>query len=227
MKILYEDKYLLLCEKPVGENSQFATDAGSKNLPEKLMEYRKGKGEDSYIGLVHRLDVVTGGVMLYSKDRNLTGKLSELVSTKEYKKTYLAVVVSSPEVDSGEMTDLLFHDKQKNKTYVVKKERRGVKPAALKYRTLESIILPSGEQISLMEIELLTGRTHQIRVQFASRKMALLGDGKYGSRHNCNCALWSHRAEFRHPKTNEIVLVTSMPPAVYPWSMFEVLKDGQ
>lgn len=227
MKILYEDKYLLLCEKLVGENSQLSPNASSKNLPEKLMEYRKGKGEDSYIGLVHRLDVVTGGVMLYSKDRNLTGKLSELVSQKEYKKTYLAVVTSRPEAESGEMTDLLFHDKQKNKTYVVKKERRGVKPAALKYRTLESIVLPSGEQISLIEIELLTGRTHQIRVQFASRKMALLGDGKYGSRHNCNCALWSHRADFCHPQTHEIVSATSLPPAVYPWDLFETLKSNQ
>ena len=227
MKILYEDKYLLLCEKLVGENSQLSPNASSKNLPEKLMEYRKGKGEDSYIGLVHRLDVVTGGVMLYSKDRNLTGKLSELVSQKEYKKTYLAVVTSRPEAESGEMTDLLFHDKQKNKTYVVKKERRGVKPAALKYRTLESIVLPSGEQISLIEIELLTGRTHQIRVQFASRKMALLGDGKYGSRHNCNCALWSHRADFCHPQTHEIASATSLPPAVYPWDLFETLKSNQ
>ncbi len=227
MKILYEDKYLLLCEKPIGENSQFSADGKSKNLPEKLMEYRKSKGEDSYIGLVHRLDVVTGGVMLYSKDRNLTGKLSELVSTKEYKKTYLAVVTSRPEADSGEMSDLLFHDKQKNKTYVVKKERRGVKPAALKYKTLESIILPSGEQISLMEIELLTGRTHQIRVQFASRKMSLLGDGKYGSNHNCNCALWSHKAEFIHPHTQKPVCASSMPPAAYPWTEFEYLKGNQ
>ncbi len=227
MNILFEDKYLLLCEKAVGENSQFATDEGSKNLPEKLIEYRKSKGEDSYIGLVHRLDVVTGGVILYSKNRNLTGRLSELVSQKEYKKTYLAVITSRPEMDSGEMTDLLFHDKQKNKTYVVNKERRGVKSAALKYKTLESVILPSGEQICLVEIELLTGRTHQIRVQFASRKMALLGDGKYGSKHNCNCALWSHRAEFLHPQSKDLVCVTSVPPTVYPWNMFETLKNSQ
>ena len=227
MKILYEDKYLLLCEKAVGENSQFATGEGSKNLPEKLMEYRVSKGEDSYIGLVHRLDVVTGGVMLYSKNRNLTGKLSELVSQKDYKKTYLAVVASRPEADSGEMTDLLFHDKQKNKTYVVNKERRGVKPAALKYRTLESVILPSGEQISLVEIELLTGRTHQIRVQFSSRKMPLIGDGKYGSKHNCSCALWSYRAEFIHPQTQKSVCVSSIPPAVYPWTEFEYFKSRQ
>lgn len=227
MNILFEDKYLLLCEKAVGENSQFSTDGVSKNLPEKLMEYRKSKGEDGYIGLVHRLDVVTGGVMLYSKDKSLTGKLSELVADKEYKKTYLAVVSGRPEGESGEMTDLLFHDKQKNKTYVVNKERRGVKPAALRYKTLESVNLPSGEQISLVEIELLTGRTHQIRVQFASRKMALLGDGKYGSRHNCGCALWSHRADFTHPLTRQILSVTSLPSAIYPWNMFETLKSNQ
>lgn len=227
MKILYEDKYFLLCEKSAGENSQFSTDGVSKNLPEKLMDYRAGKGENGYIGLVHRLDVVTGGVMLYSKDRSLTGKLSELVAEKEYKKTYLAVVSGCPRSENGEMHDLLFHDKQKNKTYIVNKERRGVKPATLKYRTLESVILTSGEQISLIEIELVTGRTHQIRVQFASRKMPLLGDGKYGSKHNCNCALWSHKAEFIHPKTREDVSVTSIPPERYPWTEFEYFKSSQ
>ncbi|MBE6547565.1 MAG: RluA family pseudouridine synthase [Ruminococcaceae bacterium] len=225
MNILFEDKYLLLCEKAVGENSQFSTDGVSKNLPEKLIEYRKSKGEDGYIGLVHRLDVVTGGVMLYSKDKSLTGKLSELVADKEYKKTYLAVVSGRSECECGEMKDLLFHDKQKNKTYVVSKDRRGVKPAALEYKTLQTVILPSGEMASLVEIQLLTGRTHQIRAQFGGRKMPLLGDGKYGSREkDCTCALWSYKANFKHPRTNQSVSVTSIPPSVFPWNLFDALK---
>jgi len=225
VNILFEDKYLLLCEKAVGENSQFSTDGVSKNLPEKLIEYRKSKGEDGYIGLVHRLDVVTGGVMLYSKDKSLTGKLSELVADKEYKKTYLAVVSGRSECECGEMKDLLFHDKQKNKTYVVSKDRRGVKPAALEYKTLQTVILPSGEMASLVEIQLLTGRTHQIRAQFGGRKMPLLGDGKYGSREkDCTCALWSYKANFKHPRTNQSVSVTSIPPSVFPWNLFDALK---
>ena len=225
MKILYEDKYLLLCEKPVGENTQYSNDEKTKNLPEKLMQYRVDNGEDSYIGLVHRLDTATGGVMLYSKDRSLTGKLSDMVAQKEYRKIYLAVVSGCPEQESGEMQDLLFHDKQKNKTYIVAKERRGVKPAALIYKTLESVTLPSGEVASLVEIELLTGRTHQIRAQFAGRRMPLLGDGKYGSREKgCSCALWSHKAEFVHPRTNRAICATSQPPIDFPWSLFDILK---
>lgn len=225
IKILYEDKYLLLCEKPVGENSQFSLSESMQNLPDKLSLYRREKGEDAYIGLVHRLDTATGGVMLYSKDKSLTGKLSELVSQKEYKKTYLAVVSSRPDTEEGEMHDLLFHDKQKNKTYVVNKERRGVKTAVLRYKTLNTLSLSSGELVSLMEIELLTGRTHQIRAQLSSRKMPLLGDGKYGSREKrCTCALWSYKAEFCHPRTGRKVCVTSVPPNLYPWKLFDITE---
>lgn len=225
MKILYEDKYLLLCEKPVGVSTQYAADEKTKNLPELLSDYRVSRGEDGYIGLVHRLDTATGGVMLYSKDKSLTGKLSDIVAQKEYEKIYLAVVSGCPESTSGEMTDLLFHDKQKNKTYVVSKERRGVKPAALEYKIIETVTLLSGEMASLVEIKLLTGRTHQIRAQFGSRKMPLLGDGKYGSREKgCSCALWSHKANFRHPRTEKAVCVTSAPPSVFPWNLFDALK---
>lgn len=221
MKIFYEDKYLLLCEKPVGVNTQYAADEKTKNLPEMLTDYRVSRGEDGYIGLVHRLDTATGGVMLYAKDKSLIGKLSQLVSEKEYKKTYLAVAMGVPEADEGEMHDLLYHDKQKNKTYVVSKERRGVKPAALKYKKLETVTLASGERASLFMIDLLTGRTHQIRAQLASRKMPLLGDGKYGSREKgCSCALWSYRAEFCHPVTHKTVSATSLPPQNFPWNLF-------
>lgn len=225
IRILYEDNHILLCEKPVGENSQFSLDGNTQHLPDKLSQYRKDKGEDAYIGLVHRLDTATGGVMLYSKDKDLTGKLSELVSQKEYKKIYLAVVNSCPEPMEGGMHDLLFHDKHKNKTYVVNKERRGVRSAALRYKTLSTLKMPSGATASLVEIQLLTGRTHQIRAQFSSRQMPLLGDGKYGSREKgCTCALWSYKAEFCHPLTGKKICVTSTPPDVYPWNMFEITE---
>ena len=220
IKILYEDKGILICEKPVGEVSQSSGDGDEVSFPARLRAYRRDKGEDSYIGVVHRLDTSTGGVIMYSKDEALTGKLSELVSQKEYEKTYLAVVSGRPD-ERGEMTDLLFHDKQKNKTYVVKKTRRGVKEARLYYELLRTVTLESGESANLVRIRLFTGRTHQIRVQFASRKMPLLGDGKYGSREKgCVCALWSYQGRFMHPKTGKEVCVTSTPPNDYPWNLF-------
>ena len=224
MKILYEDKYLLLCEKPVGVESQLS----SKNkcdMPTLLSKYRRERGEDGYIGVVHRLDTATGGAMIYSKRSDMTGKLSALVQSEDYKKTYLAVVHGCPEDESGEMRDLLYHDKMKNKSFVCDKKRNGVKEAILNYRVLEVAENENGEKMSLVVIELVTGRTHQIRVQFASRKLPLVGDGKYGSRDNhATCALWSHKVELVHPITKKIILAESMPQNGYPWSLFGSLN---
>ena len=222
MKILYEDKYLLVVEKPVGVESQVS----SKNkidMPTLLSEYRKEKGEDAYIGVVHRLDTATGGAMIYSKRSDMTGKLSALVQSGDYKKVYLAVVHGEPAEQSSEMRDLLYHDKTRNKSFVCDKKRSGVKEAILNYRVLDTVVAEDGEKKSLVEIELVTGRTHQIRVQFASRKMPLAGDGKYGSKDNkATCALWSHKVEFIHPVTKKTVEATSLPSGEYPWNMFEI-----
>lgn len=224
MKIFYEDKYLLVCEKPVGVESQVSSN-GKENMIDLLSSYRKEKGEDSYIGLVHRLDTATGGAMIYSKREDMTGKLSALVQSGEYEKTYLAVVHGVPNENEGQMRDLLYHDKQKNKSYVVSKKRAGVKEALANYRLIETITGDNGDVMSLVEVELITGRTHQIRVQFSSRKMPLVGDGKYGSRNNrATCALWSHRVKFIHPITKKEIMVESVPPAIYPWDIFENKK---
>ena len=220
MKILYEDKYLLVCEKPVGVESQRSS-KGGEDMLSLLEKYRAEKGEEAFVGLVHRLDTATGGAMIYSKRADMTGKLSALVQSTEYKKKYLAVVHGEPEVKSGEMRDLLFHDKMKNKSYVCDKKRAGVKEAILNYRALSTISKEDGNKLSLVEIELVTGRTHQIRVQFASRKMPLVGDGKYGSRDNqANMTLWSHRVEFTHPHTKKAIVAESEPPKSYPWDIF-------
>ena len=226
MKILYEDKYLIVCEKPVGVESQISS-KNKTDMPTLLAQYRREKGEDDYIGVVHRLDTATGGAMIYSKREDMTGKLSALVQSGDYKKTYLAVVHGEPEEKSGEMRDLLFHDKTKNKSFVSAKKRAGVKEAILNYRVIETLANESGEKMSLVEIELVTGRTHQIRVQFASRKMPLVGDGKYGSRDNkAPCALWSHKVELAHPVTKKTVECKSLPDKGYPWNLFNDLGGG-
>ena len=222
MKILYEDKYLLVVEKPVGVESQKSS-SGNTDMPTLLSEYIREKGEDTYIGIVHRLDTATGGAMIYSKREDMTGKLSALVQSGDYKKIYFAVIHGEPEEACGEMRDLLFHDKRRNKSFVCDKKRSGVKEAILNYRVLETAVAENGEKMSLVEIELVTGRTHQIRVQFASRKMPLVGDGKYGSKDNkATCALWSHKVRFIHPVTKKTFEVESQPEAVYPWNIFEI-----
>ena len=222
MKILYEDKYLLVVEKPVGVESQKSS-SGKIDMPTLLTDYRREKGEDAYIGVVHRLDTATGGAMIYSKREDMTGKLSALVQSGDYKKIYFAVVHGEPEEKAGEMRDLLYHDKMKNKSFVCAKKRAGVKEAILNYRVLESVEREGGEKLSLLEIELVTGRTHQIRVQLASRKMPLVGDGKYGSRDNkATCALWSHKVKFVHPVTKKVIECGSLPEGGYPWNLFSI-----
>lgn len=225
MKILYEDKYLIVCEKPVGVESQRSS-SGKDDMLTLLSQYRAERGEDSYVGLVHRLDVATGGAMIYSKREDMTGKLSALVQSGDYKKTYLAVAHGEPPEREGEMRDLLYHDKKKNKSYVCDKKRQGVKEAVANYRLLETVERSEGEKISLVEVDLITGRTHQIRVQFASRKMPLVGDGKYGSRDNkASCALWSYRVEFIHPIMKKAIVCECFPEDCYPWSLFSIEEE--
>lgn len=225
MKILYEDKYLIVCEKPVGFESQRSS-SGKDDMLTLLSQYRAERGEDSYVGLVHRLDVATGGAMIYSKREDMTGKLSALVQSGDYKKTYLAVAHGEPPEREGEMRDLLYHDKKKNKSYVCDKKRQGVKEAVANYRLLDIAVRENGEKVSLVEVGLITGRTHQIRVQFASRKMPLVGDGKYGSRDNkASCALWSYRVEFIHPIMKKAIVCECFPEDCYPWSLFSIEEE--
>lgn len=221
LKILFEDKYLIAVEKPIGVMSQLDS-RGGDSMPKRLSEYLLGKGEDGYIGVVHRLDTTTGGIILYSKSPKITGKLSEIVSGESYNKEYLCVVEGKMENDSGIVCDFLYHDKQKNKSYVVKGQRKGAKEAKLEYNLIDTKESDKGVK-SLVRVHLLTGRTHQIRVQFSSRKHPLCGDGKYGSRDNgCFAALWSHRCEFEHPVTRKKIELVSYPDNNYPWNLFEI-----
>lgn len=222
IKILFEDRYLLVCEKPIGVQSQKSSN-NSPDMITLLSDHRVSRGESSYVGLVHRLDTPTGGVMIYSKQEEMTGKLSALVQTAEYRKEYLAVVHGTPTETSGELIDLLYHDKIKNKSYVVNKIRRGVKEAIAEYSLLQTVSMQRAGDMSLVKVRLVTGRTHQIRVQFASRKMALVGDGKYGSCDNrTSCALWSYRVSFTHPITKKQIVSESYPDDIYPWNMFDL-----
>ncbi len=206
MRILYEDGYFLICEKPAGAISQ----GGEDDMVKRVSEYLGGVCYP-----VHRLDRGTGGLLALAKTRGAAARLSELFRERGAEKEYLAVIRGAPEAEAGEYRDLLFRDASKNKSYVVKRMRKGVKEASLSYRTVAR-----AADMTMVRVTLRTGRTHQIRVQFASRGTPLVGDGKYGGGQGGNIALWSHVLRFDHPFTGEPVSVTLPPPESWPWTAF-------
>ena len=197
ISVLFEDAHILVVVKPpmlVCEST-----AKKDGLADLLSERTGG-----YIGTVHRLDRGVGGVMVYAKTQAAAAKLSAAVAARELKKEYLTVVRGALDPDVGEMRDLLFHDRRQNKTFVVERQRAGVKEALLEYDTVDRLTTARGEECSLVHVLLHTGRTHQIRVQFASRGHTLLGDGKYGARgDNRPIALFARRLTFLHPVTRK------------------------
>ena len=215
--ILYMDEYLLVCRKPVGAVSE--ADRG-KGMPELLSAQLRAVGEPDFIAGVHRLDKQVGGAMVFSRRKDVTGKLIDQVAQRQIEKIYLAVLRGVPEAPAATLEDLLFHDSRTNKTFTVDRPRKGVREAKLDYR-----VLAGAEGLSLVRVRLHTGRTHQIRAQFASRGLPLLGDIRYGSKADCTPALWAWRLHFRHPKTGSAVDVLCPPPEEYPWTLFPIPKE--
>lgn len=182
MKILFENGDFVIIEKPQNVSSE--PDGSGKDALTLTEAETKTK-----CFLVHRLDRGTGGCMIIAKNAKSAASLSEMMRDHLIKKEYLAIVEGEPAEKSGTFSDLLYHDARKNKSFVVKRERRGVKKAVLDYE-----VVGSSEGKTLVRALLHTGRTHQIRIQFASRKMPLVGDRRYGSRTNAPFpALWSTR----------------------------------
>ncbi len=191
VKILYEDANLVFCIKPIGVISQ-SDDASRDNMVDRLRTLT-----DSDIFPLHRLDADVGGVMVFAKNKNAAAKMSAIVADHSaFVKEYYAIVKGEI-AESDVLEDLLYHDRAKNKTYVVKKERNGVKKAKLEY-----VKVKENGGYSLLKIRLYTGRTHQIRVQFASRGYSLLGDRKYGGEASDRIYLFSHGISFVSPFGN-------------------------
>jgi 23S rRNA pseudouridine1911/1915/1917 synthase len=193
IEILYSDKNIAVCVKPVGFSSEDTKD--SPCVPEALRDNLHVKD----IFTLHRLDVGVGGVMVYALNKSAGAKMSALISENKMKKEYSSLVYGVPDPQNGVMEDFLFKDSRKNKTFVVDRERKGVKKARLFYDTV-CTYEKEGKTVSLVHITLDTGRSHQIRAQFSSRKMPLVGDGKYGAKDNeKNIALASVRISFTSP----------------------------
>ncbi|MCQ2429045.1 MAG: RluA family pseudouridine synthase [Clostridia bacterium] len=213
VNILYEDAALVIAEKPAGMPSQ-PDPNGQPDLYSALSVSRPG------LSLIHRLDTPTGGVMVFGKTSQTAAALSAAVQDHNvFIKEYLCVLSSAPDEPDGEMSDLLFHDSVRNKTYPVDRKRAGAKSARLAYRVVST--LP--DRHTLVLVRLYTGRTHQIRAQFAARGLPLVGDGKYGSREKApSLALWAVRLTFPHPLTRKPVQAVSLPDNTRsPWSAFD------
>ncbi len=210
--ILYDDKHIIVCQKPVGLLSQI--DKSNETCVQHELNHMY---PNQIIYVVHRLDRDVGGVMVYAKTKPAAAALSAAISSHDIIKEYYAVVDGALPEEQGTLKDFLFRDKYRNKSYVVSHMRRGVKEAVLDYQVLQT-----AHTFSLVKIQLQTGRTHQIRVQFASRRLPLLGDTRYGSKHkNCHIALWAGHIQFPHPITKERLDFTCPPPSSYPWTLFE------
>ncbi len=197
----------MVCIKPVGVLSQ--SDAAVPNMVS-LLETRTGET----VYPVHRLDKETGGIMVYAKSKVAAASLSRQVAAHEIIKEYLVLLHGVPANPAGQLTDLLFHDRMRNKSYVVKRPRKGVRSASLEYRILASFN-DEEEIFSLLSVRLYTGRTHQIRVQFSHRGTPLAGDRKYGAHDRfSDLGLWSHRLTFSHPITQEKLYFAASPDSV-------------
>ena len=210
MEIIYSDPEILLCVKPAGVLSE----EKPGGLPALLRETLGDPGAE--IDPVHRLDREAAGLMVYARTRRAAAELTRQITEHTFRKEYLALVHGAPAETQGRMEDLLLHSSRENKTYVVSRERKGVRKAALEYT-----VLCSREGLSLVRIRLLTGRTHQIRAQFSSRGMPLAGDRRYGATGDRGgLALWSCRLAFAHPSTGERMDFFRSPPPDPPWTGF-------
>ena len=207
LDILYCDDDIVVCVKPP---RVLSTDEPG-GLPELL---RNQLGTEDF-RTVHRLDRVVSGLMVVARNAKAASDISRQIREDAFQKEYLAVIHGEPAQESGRLEDLLLRDKARKMTLVAKEMAKGVQPAALRYR-----VISCQNGMSRVRIQLETGRTHQIRVQFASRNLPLVGERKYAVLDDpCEIALWSFRLSFTHPTTGEKMEFTKQPPESYPWTV--------
>ena len=208
MELVYVDDDILVCLKPA---RVLSTDEPG-GVPELAREALGDAKAD--VRTVHRLDRVVSGLMVLARNAKAASELSRQIRDNEFEKEYLAVVHGKPAENSGTLRDLLGRDKARKMTFVAAEPAKGVQEAVLDYA-----VLGAAEAMSRVRVRLHTGRTHQIRVQFASRGLPLVGERKYSELNDpCEIALWSYRIAFTHPRTGEAMEFTHNPPEVFPWT---------
>ena len=209
MDFIYQDPHIVVCVKPA---RVLSTDEPG-GMPELVRQALGDPAAD--VRTVHRLDRVVSGLMVLARSAQAASELSRQIREDQFQKEYMAVIHGHPETPQGTMTDLLLRDKQERKTYIVQEPAKGVQEAILHYQ-----VISSAEEFSRVRIQLVTGRTHQIRAQFSGHGMPLVGDRKYSTLEDpCEIALWSCRLAFTHPVTGKPMEFSLEPPGIYPWTV--------
>lgn len=221
LNVIYEDNHIIVVEKPVNIPSQGdkTGDIDMLTIIKSYIKEKYNKPGEVYLGLVHRLDRPTGGVMVFARTSKAAARLSEAIRDKKFHKKYLAIVDGKMEKDKGSMRDFLLKNEKTNTSKVVKEGTKNSKEAILDYE-----VVKYNEEInmSVVKVDLHTGRHHQIRVQFASRGHSLSGDQKYGTRgRGKQLALWAYSLSFSHPTTKEELTFEVYPEIIGSWKILE------
>lgn len=219
-EVIYEDNHIIVAVKPFGMPSQ-EDDSKDLDMLSWIKAYVKekyNKPGEAFIGLVHRLDRVSGGLMVFARTSKSASRLSEQIRKKQIQKKYLLIAEGSLKDKSGTLEDYLLKDKSDNTVQAFKSKVDGSKDAMLNYKVIDE-----NEELSFIEVELITGRSHQIRVQFSSRGCPIYGDSKYGSINpqRKSIALWSAYLSFEHPTKKEKLELSVDVPEQIPWNFFK------
>ncbi len=221
LKVIYEDNHIIVVEKIPNVPSQEdkTGDISMMSLIKDYIKEKYNKPGNVYLGLVHRLDRPVGGVMVFAKTSKAASRLSNQVREKVFKKEYLAVVDGKLEQEKGTLENYLYKDKNTNTSYVVNKDKKDSKYAKLDY---EVIKYDKENDISLLRINLHTGRHHQIRVQLANIGHSIYGDQRYGNRgKNKQIALWAYKLTIEHPTKKEKMEFEDLPKEVGVWKILK------
>ncbi len=223
LKVIYEDNHILVVVKPQNIPTQ-EDESKDKDMLTMVKEYikeKENKPGNVYVGLVHRLDRPTGGVMVFAKTSKAASRLTEAIQTEGFSKRYLAVVNSKPREARAKLVNYLKKNARTNTVMVVPELTTGAKRAELEYVTLEA-----KEKVSLVDIKLHTGRSHQIRVQMKNIGCPVYGDVRYGGdklAKGHNLALWAFEVKLVHPTTKENMTFRCYPPEdMVPWNVFKL-----
>jgi 23S rRNA pseudouridine1911/1915/1917 synthase len=221
LKVIYEDNHIIVVEKTPNIPSQAdkTDDIDMLTIIKQYLKEKYNKPGNVYLGLVHRLDRPVGGVMVFAKTSKAASRLSEQVRNKTFKKEYLAVVDGKLESPKETLEDYLYKDERNNMSRVVKKEKKNSKLAKLDYEVLK---YDSAKNLSLLKVNLHTGRHHQIRVQLSNFGHSIFGDQKYGTRgKGKQIALWAYKLEISHPVTGETLNFEDLPEPIGTWSILK------
>lgn len=219
LNVIFEDNHIIVVEKPCNIPTQ-KDESNDLDMQTIIKDYIKKKYEkpgDVFLGIVHRLDRPVGGIMVFARTSKAASRLSDQIRTKKFQKTYLAVVEGNFENMNSKMVDYLYKDKNLVMSKVVNKNHKDSKEAILEYE-----VLNEKRNLSLVKIDLKTGRHHQIRVQFASRNHPLFADQKYSNiKRKGQVALWANEITFEHPTKKEKLTFRLDPPNNEPWNLFK------